>query len=190
MSVQVLCPACGHVAEWHRAPVTECARCQAPYPEPLRLSVERALVRERAPRPLLLTLGQWASLGGGALFLFMLLLAPFDAGTYTIGDEVVSGPEFLRRAGWVFAAAGALLVTIGIGLWRERPWVRPLMVAYWGATGLLALAGPNVDAEALTSGLLFAAFGAAGAAWYLYGKPNVRAYFEARGAAPAARGGA
>jgi hypothetical protein len=56
------------------------------------------------------------------------------------------------------------------------------MVAYWGVAGLLSLAGPEADAGAIAGGLLVAALGGGAAAWYLYRKPNVRAYFESRAA--------
>lgn len=180
MSIQVLCPACGYVAELHRPPVTECARCHEPLPEELRLATERALAREQAPKPLLLTIGQWLSLFSGAMFLLFLLLAPFDLGTYTIGEEVVSGPEFLRRAGLIVVLFGGLLVAIGVGLWRGRQWARPLMIGYWLLLPLLALADAEGGVVDVVGALVFAALAAGVAAWYLYAKPNVRAYFAAR----------
>ena len=189
MSVQALCPTCGSVAELHRVPVGECAHCHTRYPEPLRQSAERALARARAPKPVLIALGQWCSLCAGLLFLFFLLLAPFGVGTYTIGEELVSGPEFLRRAGWLFGAIGCLLLAIGVALWKEWPWARPLMVAYWGAVGLVSFAGPGAAASDVLGGLLFAVLGGTAAAWYLYRKPNVRAYFEGRNEQAPSRGG-
>jgi hypothetical protein len=180
MSVQVLCPACGYVAEVHRPPITECARCHAPLPEELRLATERALARERVPKPLLLTIGQWLSLLSGTAFLLSLLFAPFDLGTYTIGEDVVSGPEFLRRAGVMFVLSGGLLVAIGVGLWRVRQWVRPLMIGYWLLWPLLALADAESGVEDVVGAFVFAALAAGIAVWYLYRKSNVRTYFEAR----------
>lgn len=189
MSVQVLCASCGFVAEFHQPPVTACARCHAALPEALRLATERALAREQAPRPLLLTLGQWGSLFAGPMFLLFLFLAPFDVGTYTVGDEVVSGPEFLRRGGWMFAVIGGLLLAIGVGLWRERAWVRPLMVVYWLSLALLAFTDADGGAGDAVAAIAFAVLWAGIAAWYVYRKPNVRAYFAARAARESDRSG-
>lgn len=162
-------------------------RCRAALPEPLRLATERALARAQAPKPLLLTLGQWGSLFAGPIFLLALLLAPFDLGTFSIGDEVVSGPEFLRRGGWIFAVVGGLLLAIGVGLWRERPWARPLMVGYWLSFALLALTDAESGVGDLAGAAAFGVVGAGVAAWYVYRKPNVRSYFEARAAEASAR---
>jgi len=137
-------------------------------------------VREYAPKPLLLVLGQWGSLFAGPIFLLMLLLAVFDRGTFTVDGDVVSGPEFLRRAGWIFATVGGLLLAIGIGLWRERSWVRPLMVAYWLAFALFAFVSPGGDGADVALSVVTGVAVAGVAAWYVYGKPNVRAYFDAR----------
>jgi hypothetical protein len=187
VSVQVLCPSCGDVAEHHRPPVTECVRCHTPLPEPLRLSTERALARELAPKPLLLVLGQWLSLIVGSVFLLMLPFAVFDMGTFTIGADAVSGPEFLRRAGWMFALIGGLLLGIGVGLWRERSWVRPLMVGYWLAFVLIAVVSPDDDGQSVALSVVMGLAAAGVAAWYVYAKTNVRAYFETRAGGDTAR---
>jgi hypothetical protein len=189
MSVHVICPTCGSVAVLHRPPVTACARCETPFPDQLRHSATQTLLCELAPKPLLLTLGQWASVFAGAVLALLFLLAPFNIGTYNIGDEIVPGPEWLRRGGWVFAVVGALLLAIGIGLWRERPWVRPLMLAYWVSMLLVAFGDSGIAVEDVVGLALFAAVGVAVSAWYLYFKPNVQAYFAARRAGSPDRGG-
>jgi hypothetical protein len=116
----------------------------------------------------------------GAMFLILLATAPFNIGSYTINDEPVTGPEFFRHAGFSFGLIGILLVSIAVGLWREREWVRPLMLLYWGAVPLSILAGTGWEVSDLIGSLVVTALGAGCAAWYLYARPNVRAYFEAR----------
>lgn len=180
MPVIVLCPSCHEAAAHHRTPVTECPRCHYPYSHDVRASAEDALRRTAVPKPALLLLGQFGSSFTGAVFLGFLLLAPFDVATYNIAGEQMSGAEFLVRAGWVFLLIGGLLVTIGVGLWRERAWARPLMMAYWPMSAVLAYA-PSWSGGSATdlSGLLaFTAIAAAVAWWYLYRKDNVVAYFH------------
>jgi len=179
MSVQVLCPSCGEVTPFHRPPVTDCPRCHVPLPEQVRAATTRALSAEEAPKPALLLLGQIFSLVAAAIFLVLLVAAPFNAGTYTINDESVSGPEFLRRVGWLFGLYGVLLGAIGVGLLRDAPWARPLMVAYWVVIALSLLLVQPFTADSVWGMVTMLVF--AGIAWwYLYQKPNVRAYFESR----------
>ena len=146
----------------------------------MRDATTRALAIEEAPKPALLMLGQFFSLVSGALFLLLLVLAPFNAGSYSINDEAVSGPEFLRREGLTFGLIGILLAAIGVGLLRDAPWTRQLMVAYWVAVALsFAFTGGSGPGDTL-AGVLMALVSAGIAYWYLYQKPNVRAYYESR----------
>jgi hypothetical protein len=181
MPVIVLCPSCHEATTHHRAPVTECPRCHHAYSDEVRLSAELALRRAEVPKPPLLLLGQFGASFGGVVFLGLLLLAPFDVGSFFIAGEQMSGPEFLVRAGWVFLLIGGLLAVIGLGLWRERAWARPLMMAYWPMSAVLASVptwseGSMTD---LTGLLAFTTIAAAVAWWYLYRKDNVVAYFNA-----------
>jgi len=180
MSIHVLCPRCGNVTEWHRPPVSECGACHTAYPAALRPNAEASLRRELAPKPALLLIGQIISAFIGAVFLILLVLAPFDVGSYSINDEPVTGPEFFRRAGFSFGLIGILLVSIAVGLWREREWVRPLMLLYWVVLPLSVLAGTGWQVDDLIVSLVAMAVGVGCAAWYLYARQNVRAYFEAR----------
>jgi hypothetical protein len=68
------------------------------------------------------------SLFAAGIFFLLLISAPFDVGSYSINGEPVSGPEFLRRAGWLFGVVAVVLGAIGIGLLLERPWSRQLML--------------------------------------------------------------
>jgi hypothetical protein len=85
MSVTLICPSCGALATLHRAPISACPQCQTAWPESLRQSAETALAREKVTRPLLLTIGMYVAPAFGGLFLLMVILAPFNAATYSIG---------------------------------------------------------------------------------------------------------
>jgi hypothetical protein len=104
-------------------------------------------------------------------------------GTFTIEDQQVSGPEFFRRAGIAFAVLGLCQAAIAVGLWRDRPWVRPLIMSYWLVSAVLLIAmswgQPDMGTQALVA-FGMSALPALLAWWYLYRKDNVVAYFRAR----------
>jgi len=189
MSVALICPSCGTPATIHRAPISLCPNCQTPWPETLRLSAEASLARHRTTRPLLLTVGLYTAPAFGALLLLLLLMAPFNAATYTINGEAVSGPEFLRHAGLLFATLGFCALAIGYAIWRERWWSRWAIAAFWvvqlaGALGLgWADAGLGGAASAVASLLLVLVL----VGWYVFGKENVVEYYRSLEREDAAR---
>lgn len=181
MSVIILCPQCGVATPFHQPPVTSCPHCQAAFSDAVTAPAERALAVDRAPKPFLLQLGIVGSLLFGGIVVLLLLLAPFDLGSYSISGETVSGPEFLRRAGLLFAAFGVTMLAVGLGLWLERAWTRALMMGYWAALILAAATGVMTGsftggeaASVIVESLLALAL----AGWYLYRKANVVAYYR------------
>ena len=181
MSVALICPHCGSSTTFLRAPVTVCSECQAALPEVLRLSAEASLARQKADRPLLLTIGMYVAPGFGALLLLQVVLAPFNGGEYSINGESVSGLEFIEHAGPVFAVIGASSIAAGYAIWRNRTWSRWPMLAFWiaqlaGAIGFGLAAGGVGKAAAAVSGLLLPIVVAW---WYLFEKENVVEYYSA-----------
>jgi hypothetical protein len=174
-----MCPSCRQTSLWNRGPVRECGKCGAAFPDDVRNLAEAALAQSQAPTPFLLSLGQLGAAVFALGFGGMLLLAPFDAGTFTVNGEQVSGPEFLRRAGLLFGGIAVLMAAIAVGLWQNRPWARPLMVGYWLLAAAMPLVLPAETRSEMWASSIFMIVAAAIAAWYLYGKENVRAYFEA-----------
>jgi len=182
MPVGLVCPSCRKPATFHRTPVATCPECGAEYPPELRGSAEASLARQAAARPLLLTIGLYLSAFAGVITSIFLVLAPLDIGSYSINDQPVTGPEFLRRVGLGYGLAGVACLAIAFGLYRERTWARVLMLLYWvvlGATMFgLALAdtslGNAVVVTVFGAGLPFAV-----AYWYLYSKESVVAYYRA-----------
>jgi hypothetical protein len=153
------------------------------------MQLQEILAERRAERPALLTTGMVMSGISGGLSLVLIAFAPFDIGTYVIGDETVSGPEFLRRGGLMWIAVSGLMLAISYMLYRHDPDSRPLMIAFWVMFGVISLTQPfllpgeaSVDVTwviALTIAI-----------WYLYFKPNVVAYYRALRDAEAARAAA
>lgn len=186
MSVSLLCPNCSAATTFHRPPVTACPACQAPFPDSLRGPAEASLAREKAPRPLLLTLGIYGSAFFAGVSALFLILAPFNIGSYSIGDRAVTGPEFLRQVGATFGVAGALCAAISYGLWRERSWTRPLMLLFWVVLDITLITqavkypAPDLGPVGAT---FFSAVYVLVSAWYLYGRASVNAYYAALRAA-------
>jgi hypothetical protein len=146
----------------------------------LRLSAEATLERETVGRPLLLTIGMYVSFAFGGISVFMLLLAPLGAGSYSIDDEAVSGFEFLRRVGIYYLAIGGSAVAAAYAIWRERSWSRWAIVLFW-----LAQVATVIGSGWAESGIAGVAGGLASllvilvlVAWYLFDKENVVAYYR------------
>lgn len=135
MPVGLICPACGTAATFHRPPVTVCPTCQASLPRTLRQSAEASLLKQKAPRPLLLTIGLYLAPTFGAACLFAVLAAAFDASfvKFTINGDAVTGHEFLRTGGPAFFVLGVLALAIAYSIWEERLWTRLLVLGFWAA---------------------------------------------------------
>ena len=119
----------------------------------------------------------------GSVMTLTICFAPFDMGSYSINSEPVSGPEFLRRIGILWAALGLIDLAIAIGLYQERPWTRILMMWWW----LLFLATGMVldiqDGQSPVQVIAMTLVGVAIAAGYLFAKQNVVDYFRYLGTA-------
>lgn len=148
--------------------------------------------RTRLDMPLLLLCG----MGFGTFFALvallvvggMLVMLPF-ASQYTVNEVPVTRAEFVQKS-WPllvgFPVAAGCALAIVYALWRELPWSRRAIIAYWVvslvAVCLVAIvSGKPVDL--LTSVVMFG--GIIGLlSWYLYRKPSVRAYYSALRALP------
>jgi hypothetical protein len=136
------------------------------------------------PKPWLVRLGGGYSLIFGIGFLLLLASAPFDVGSYSISGEPVSGPVFLRAAWLPFLSFGGLFLGIGIGLWRNRPWSRQLVMVFWCwaavcMIGAALLGSSAISTADLVSGLAGVGLLAPIAGWYFYRKQNVVGYYDA-----------
>jgi hypothetical protein len=140
--------------------------------------------------PSLMHVGMWGSAVVGGFCALFLPLAAVGVGSYAINGEPVSAHEFLRVAGLLLAAIAGLLLAIAFAFWRERPWGRHAVLAFWLYSAAAAAALAQNPLSALGSVFECLAM-AAVAAWYFYGKPNVVAYYRAlrpAGGAPGAQG--
>lgn len=181
MPIAIVCPACGIVSTFQRAPVATCANCQAALPAELRSSAEATLARQRLGRPLLLTIGVYVAPVFGVFTLWALASAILGVGDFTINGEPVSRGEFVLRSGPFLLGLGSLALAIAYGAWREHPWTRWTIVAYWavalaGSAGFgWSQSGLGGASAAMAASLLPALL----AIWYCFGKENVVEYFGA-----------
>jgi len=112
---------------------------------------------------------------GGAVILLLLLGTALALGSSSIPDismnttfsrdgKVLSGSEVLSQ----IALVALLAVAVALALWRELPWGRPLLFLC-----LILIAVTEWWSGSPSSALLVPL-----AWWYLYFKPNVRAYYR------------
>jgi len=111
----------------------------------------------------------------------MIIMLPFG-GTYTFNGQPVAKGDFLKVAALpvlAVGAAGVLLASIAYALWAERPISRTLMMVFWAVIGLISAISLAWDGEVGAMLGVVAEIGVttAVAYWYLYAKPNVKAYF-------------
>jgi len=144
------------------------------------LSAEASLARQKVTRPLLLTLALYTAPAFGGFVLLLLFLAPFNAANYSINGERVTGSEFLERAGVLLGILGVSSLAGAYAIWREYPWSRWAIVAFWvaqvaGAIGFgWADSGIGGAAGAVASLLTVLVL----VGWYLFGKENVVEYYQ------------
>jgi hypothetical protein len=138
--------------------------------------------------PLLLQIGMGLCglmAGIASIGIPFMVLVPLFSSTFTVNDHPATRAEFLMSA-WPlylgFPLIAGVMGLITYGLWKERPWTREAMMAYWvtatAALVLVQLVDP-VPAGEFTSGLFGGAVCGAIAAWYLYGSEGVTRYYAA-----------
>jgi hypothetical protein len=126
-------------------------------------------------------------------FIPMALVMLLGNGPYVSHGVVVDKATFLADAAPLLIALPIVLAVYGAiayGLWKERPWTRAVMMAYWAVLLVVmlvvAVVGPSTIGSLISS---FAAIALCGglAALYLYGKESVVAYYAAIAAQEASR---
>lgn len=180
MTVVFVCPECGKSEVADGLPHC-CSHCHSLLPEQLLVTLKTALASEKPARPLLITIGLSFFALWSSLFLFLMILAPFDVASYSIGDESVSGREFLRRAGLPILAVGVAALIACYGTWRERKWGRQSIIAFWLVflVAMTALGWQESRWEGALSAVGSSLVPLGILPWYLFGKRNVVAYYRA-----------
>jgi hypothetical protein len=153
--------------------------------------METALpIRRRLEMPFLLLCGMALSTffaGVGALAYSGILLGSLVTEKFTYNDHPVSRDEFFRQTLPFLIAYPLVLATFGViayALWKERRWAREAIMVFWGLSAatqlvVISVTPERVSGTTIVTSLLWLAGCWGLAAWYLYGKGNVQAYYEA-----------
>ena len=110
-----------------------------------------------------------------------IVLAILDIGPHFMGGERVTRSEWLHIAAPLVTVIGCLMASIAYAFAAGKPWSRHLVMAiftliilYASALGALDVLRYTIMWRAIVNASLFGCV----AAWYLYFKPNVAAYFR------------
>ena len=186
MMAAPVCPFCGArgLPLPQGAKDSVCSRCGAVVPE--AVGDASGGVSEGRP-PLLMFLMIFLAFFAffGALITLITLAMPGND-DYLVDNDVATKGEFLMKmlpSTLRFLFAGP----IAYGLWKERRWARPLLLAFVGLSefGKFFLPGWKeapagvIVPRLILSGILFGLL-----SWYLYGKRNVVRYYRARSDPP------
>jgi hypothetical protein len=145
-------------------------------------------LRRRLEMPFVLLCGMTLSAfvaGAGALAYTAIVVGSLFTEKFTFNDQPVSRGEFFRQALPFLLAYPTILIAFGViafALWKERLWAREAMMVFWGLAAATQLIVISVTPEKVSGGTIVATVlwlaGCWGfAAWYLYGKVNVCAYY-------------
>lgn len=143
----------------------------------------------RLQMPLLLMVGMAFSgffTAIAALVIPLMALSMLFSSHFTDSDgRSVTRAEFFADA-WPLmlgmTAITAIMGLIAYGLWKERPWSRDFIMAYWLVTGGIVVSTQFVSPQPLgefLSGMFGVVVLAVIALWYLYGSEGVQAYYRA-----------
>jgi hypothetical protein len=145
-------------------------------------------VKTRYEMPLLLLCGfgfsAFFTAVGLVAYTVVVLATVFGNGPFTSFGREVSRGTFLREALPLLLAFPTVLGFFGVvayGLWKEKPWSRTTMMAFW-LVSFLATLGVSVFTPAKTGDFVASLIGhvllAALAGWYLYGNAGVVEYYR------------
>jgi len=123
----------------------------------------------------------WSAILASAGMFVSILLAILDIGPHFISGERVTHSEWLHIAAPLVAVIGWLMASIAYSFAARKPYSRHLVMAifilvivYASVLGTLHMLRYTIMWRAIVDASLFGCV----AAWYLYFKPNVTAYFR------------
>ena len=139
----------------------------------------------RQPRPPLLVLGAVLAALAGLVCVALTVLPLWPGSQTIINDRVVTRAYYATHAAPFTLLATTLLLAVAWGVWRERAWVRRVVLVVWALYVVMAVLVQRSQGgavPAIVGGLALLAC----SAWYLYANPRVTAYYAALPGAPAA----
>ncbi len=162
------------------------------------MATKRYPTRLQMPFPLLCGMVFSAFMTGlGGLGYVGAVIGSIQDPTFQLNGQTVTAGVFWAAA-WPFILGYpvgiATLGAVAYALWKERPWFREAIMAFWAGTGLFTILSAVLTpspASNLPGTVIALLVMVGGAAIYLYSSPTVRQYHEAvcdkaAGATPAA----
>lgn len=180
MSAVLVCPNCRATTEYQDSGQPACSTCGTR----LSAGADAAAGQEAdRQRPLLLLifmvfLGFLATIG--VIITFMTVTVPGNE-EYIVDNRLATQSDFLVKM-LPFILLHLAAVPIAYGLWKERPWTRPLLVAFFAIPEFGKYLTPRwseAPAHAIIPRFILSALLIGFLSWYLYRKQNVVRYYNA-----------
>jgi hypothetical protein len=178
MSAVLVCPNCNATASPSTADQPACSVCGTPFPGPISSFDKRTEERQRPFLILLLMVFLAFFALFGALITLITLMVPGSEG-YLVDNQLATKDDFLLKmvpSILRFLAAAP----IAYGLWKERGWARPMLLAFFAIPELGKYLLPGwreAPASAIIPRLLLSMALVGFLGWYLYRKRSVIDYY-------------
>jgi hypothetical protein len=181
MSAVRICPNCKTTVEFQNPGRPTCAACGAilPAPKPGHTAAAQAADRQRPSLLLVLMvfMGSFATIG--IIITFLTITVPGNE-DYIVDNRLATQSDFLVKM-LPFILLYLAAAPIAYGLWKERPWTRPLLVAFFAIPEFGKYLTPRwsgAPAHAFIPRFILSAVLIGLLIWYLYKKRNVVRYYE------------
>lgn len=179
MPAVLICPHCGTTTEHPGAGPPVCSACGARLSEHADAASWRETDRQR-PLLLLIFMVFLASLATiGIIITFMTVTVPGND-EYIVDNQLATQSDFLMKM-LPFILLYVAAVPIAYGLWKERAWTRPLLIAFFSIPEFGKYLTPRwsaAPAHAFIPRFIFSMVLIGLLSWYLYRKRNVVRYYN------------
>lgn len=181
MSAVRVCPNCKTTIEFQDPGLPTCSACGAMLPPPERAGAASGQAVDEE-RPLFLMifmvfLGSFTTIG-----IIITLMTVTMAGNedYFVDNRFATRSDFLIKM-IPFILLYLAAAPIAYGLWKERPWTRPLLIAFFSIPEFGKYLTPRwseAPAHAIIPRFILSAALIGLLCWYLYRKRNVVRYYN------------
>jgi len=180
MNLLLVCPSCRTTTEFQGSGQPVCSACGTRLSEGVDAASPHAADRQRPLFLLMLMvfLGSLAAIG--LIITFLTVTVPGNE-EYIVDNRLATQSDFLIKM-LPFILLYLTAVPIAYGLWKERPWTRPLLIAFFSIPEFGKYFTPRwsgAPAHAFIPRFLLSALLIGLLAWYLYRKRNVVRYYNA-----------
>lgn len=180
MNSVLVCPNCRTPTEYQGSGQPACSACGTKLSARADAAGNQAAERQR-PLLLLMLMVFLASLATiGLIITFMTVTVPGNE-DYIVDNRLATQSDFLIKM-FPFILLYLAAAPIAYGLWKERPWTRPLLVAFFAIPEFGKYLTPRwseAPAHAFIPRFILSAILIGLLGWYLYKKRNVVRYYNA-----------